>query len=133
MKTDVEYIKALLDFAENHPKPFFDVHDLAAAGVDITSGEFVHHLLQLEDRKLIAAHEGSIGVEVLAGGGIQVVVKPLRITAGGSDFQKAMEDPSTAERVKGAVSSFGLGVGVKVASSMLGALAQSTLTMALSG
>jgi len=90
VKPDLDYIKRLLDIADNHPKPEFDIRDLVKAGPS-DDDALKFHLRLANDQDLIevAGRGRGIGIVVdayLGSSSTKVFLDPvpLRLTAKGT-------------------------------------------------
>jgi hypothetical protein len=124
VKPDVDYMQRVLQLFEDHPGAFIDVRELERAGIAVDE-KLAFHLLQAEDRGLIAPGmpEHGLGILMPRGKFHGITALPLRLTANGSTFLAALNQPSLRPKVEKAAES-GLGVAVSVGTQLLTAFVQ---------
>lgn len=130
MKPDPDYIKRVLDAFEGSRKPFPSISDLREQDPGIEEDDtLVFHLLQMQDRGLLADANGEpdIGIQVCSDGEIVVSIVPLRLTSAGHEFAQQLRNPVVYEKVKGVMGESGFAVAVQVAGAIATQLAMRTL------
>ena len=94
MKPDPEYLKRLLEVFKAVPRPYTDILQLKAAGLDYETDEFEFHMALLNDRGFVEqeGHRRGFGLEHSVDGFAQWSVLPLRLTAPGHEFAEALRN-----------------------------------------
>jgi hypothetical protein len=103
MKPDAEYLKRLLEAFEVAPRPYTDILQIKAAGLDYEADEFEFHMGLLDDRGFIEqeGHRHGFGLEHSADGSFaQWSVLPLRLTAAGHEFAEALRNKEVWATIK---------------------------------
>ena len=103
MKPDPEYLKRLFEAFEAAPRPYTDILQLKAAGLDYEADEFEFHMGLLDDRGFIEqeGHRHGFGLEQSADGSFaQWSVLPLRLTAAGHEFAEALHNKEVWATIK---------------------------------
>ena len=107
MKTDLEYLKGLMNVFLESSQPFIAISDLKNAGFDITTHQGLHHYSILIEKEYVSAFDLSRGNPEKLGysyslSSIDSVDHALvRLTAEGIEFAQMLQEPSIYEKLKG--------------------------------
>lgn len=116
MKINHEYLKGLLEAFEASPEPQTNIRELAKAGYDYTTDEFLFHMRLLDDQGLIGQPDGDYGFGLLVGadGHKSWSVIPLRLTSDGHAFLETLENKEVWNTVKSGFKDVSIGTLVDV-------------------
>lgn len=94
MQIDYDYLKQLLEAMAAAERPWTDIEELKARGIDYESGQFLFHMKILCDKGLIRQMDGSsdIGVRFSVDHRVAWGAVPLRLTADGHEFLEGMRN-----------------------------------------
>lgn len=107
VKTDLEYLKGLMNVFLESSQPFIKISDLKNAGFDITTPQGLHHYSILIEKEYVSAFNLSRGNPEMLGyyytlSSIESVDHALvRLTAEGIEFAQMLQEPSIYEKLKG--------------------------------
>jgi hypothetical protein len=95
VKIDQDYLKELLESCQASETPTFDSEDLKAAGFDYNDTRFEFHMKILTDHGFVERDDGDPGFGLQKGidGFLSWSALPLRLTASGHQFVKALANP----------------------------------------
>ena len=135
MKTDLDYLKKLIDAFEDAPAPYTDIDELSEAGLDYRSDQFVFHMNILEDQRFIERddHRPGYGMVLSADRMQSWSVIPLRLTAGGHQFAEALRNKGVFAQLKKSFAEAGPKTLVSVSLELLAGFTKQQIKAALGG
>lgn len=102
MQIDYDYLKQLLEAMAATERPWTDIEELKARGVDYAADQFLFHMEILCDKGLIRQIDGSsdLGMRLSVDRIPSWGAVPLRLTADGHEFLEGMRNKEAMALVK---------------------------------
>lgn len=106
MKTDLDYLRGLLNVFIDSPNPLISTQELADAGYDISEERGLYHYLQLIERGFVSNEHLEMGKPkplglIMAINGVSYWIANVRLTSSGEDFAATLRQQDVFEKLKG--------------------------------
>lgn len=132
MKVEIDYIKKLLQKAQDSERAIFTIRELVDDENEIDEEIFVFHLKILADQYFIVSdfdNSNNIGDSRLSNGALVWTIRNLRLTNKGHDFIDALQNETVWNKLKKEVKSRSLSVIESTAKALLTKIIEQSLNL----